>query len=168
LGFIVFAMKAMQLILFILFFSGIEQSNLLAQEAISSSGDDASGNTGTVSFTIGQVFYSGNTGSTGSILQGVQLPVEITWLGLDDNFLDKIHCKTYPNPTSEYLILEVERLPLINLEFEFYDDNGRLILRDQISGNKTLIKMKNLAPSIYMLRVTNHEKTLTTFKIIKN
>jgi len=51
---------------------------LQAQVAIPASGGNATGTGGTVSYSVGQVFYTINTGTTGFIVQGVQQPFEIS------------------------------------------------------------------------------------------
>ncbi len=43
-----------------------------AQEGATAAGGDASGSGGTVAYSVGQVAYTSNTGSTGSVSQGVQ------------------------------------------------------------------------------------------------
>ena len=51
---------------------GIQQ--LQAQDAIANSGGNATGSNGTVSYTVGQVAYTSQTGASGSVAQGVQQP----------------------------------------------------------------------------------------------
>jgi hypothetical protein len=51
---------------------------LNAQTGIPAAGGNATGTGGSVSFSVGQVFYVMNTGTTGSVLQGVQQPWEIS------------------------------------------------------------------------------------------
>ena len=51
---------------------------LTAQEAITTSGGDASGSGGSVSYSVGQILYSTNTGANGSVAHGVQQPFEIS------------------------------------------------------------------------------------------
>jgi len=55
------------LISILLFCIGID---LQAQEAVSASSGNAAGSGGTVSYTIGQVAYTTNTGASGSITLG--------------------------------------------------------------------------------------------------
>lgn len=50
---------------------------LHAQEATNTTGGDASGSDGTVSYSVGQVVYTTNTEPTGSVAQGAQQPYEI-------------------------------------------------------------------------------------------
>ena len=48
-----------------------------AQESANSSGGDATGSGGTIAYSIGQVVYTTNTGSNGSVAKGVQHAYEI-------------------------------------------------------------------------------------------
>ncbi len=45
-----------------------------AQQATTATGGDASGSGGTVASSVGQIVYTTNTGTTGSVVQGVQQP----------------------------------------------------------------------------------------------
>ena len=53
----------------LLLFSTIQ---LHAQETVPATGGDATGSGGTSSYTVGQVVCTTNTGSNGSVAQGVQ------------------------------------------------------------------------------------------------
>ena len=43
-----------------------------AQQATTATGGNASGSGGTVAYSVGQIVYTTNTGSTGSVAQGMQ------------------------------------------------------------------------------------------------
>ncbi len=140
-----------------------------AQEAIPATGGNVSGSGGSLSYTIGQVVYTTNTGTNGSVAEGVQQPYEISVVvGIeqanDINFI----CTAYPNPTTDLLILEVEGTANEKFIFQLYDIMGKLLVSKKIIDNKTTISMANLAPAIYFLKVTDHQKVVKTFKIIKN
>jgi hypothetical protein len=51
---------------------------MFSQESLSTSGGEANGTGGTVSYSIGQVFYSTYSGSNGTLSEGVQQPFEKT------------------------------------------------------------------------------------------
>ena len=55
-------------------------TTLHAQEAIFTTGGEASGNGGSASFSVGQVAYQTYSGTSGSLVEGVQQPYEITVL----------------------------------------------------------------------------------------
>ena len=50
---------------------------LQAQESPTAAGGEATGSGGTASYSIGQVVYTTNTGTNGSVAQGVQQPFVI-------------------------------------------------------------------------------------------
>ena len=49
-----------------------------AQEAVASAGGESSGSGGSVSYTLGQTFYSTHDGTTASIAEGVQQAIEVS------------------------------------------------------------------------------------------
>ena len=77
-----------------------------AQESSNSSGGNATGSGGTVAYSIGQVVYTTNTGSNGSVAQGVQHAYEIFTVGIKETELN-ISLTAFPNPTTENLTLQI-------------------------------------------------------------
>lgn len=140
-----------------------------AQTSIPSTGGNATGTGGTVSYTVGQLVYTTNTGSTGSIAQGIQQPYEISVVtGIEQAKDITLVCSVYPNPTSDILTLKVENYNQENLLFQLMDVNGKPLESKKINGIETTISMANLLPSIYFLKVIDGNKEVKTFKIIKN
>lgn len=143
-------------------------NGLKAQDAIPTSGGNASGSGGTVSYTVGQVVYTTNTGSNGSVSQGVQQPYEISVVsGIGVNTIN-LSCTAYPNPTTDKLTLSVENIEKLNLSYQLLDINGKILESNKVEGSETCISMGNLTPSIYFLKVSDGIKEVKTFKIIKN
>ena len=142
---------------------------LIAQEAIPAAGGDATGSGGSVSYSVGQMVYTTNTGTNGSVAEGVQQPYEISVVvGIEQAKDINLICTAYPNPTTDLLILEVEGAANEKFLFQLFDIMGKLLVSNKIIDNKTTISMANLAPAIYFLKVTDHQKVVKTFKIIKN
>jgi hypothetical protein len=73
---------------------------------VNASGGDATGTSGTVAYSVGQVVYTSNTGSTGSVAQGVQQSYEIFMVGIKETELN-ISLSVFPNPTSDNLTLQI-------------------------------------------------------------
>jgi hypothetical protein len=72
-------MKNINLSIIILFVAFLLRFNTaLAQETATGTGGDATGTGGTSSYSVGQILYTTNTGTNGSINQGVQQPYEIS------------------------------------------------------------------------------------------
>jgi len=140
-----------------------------AQNAIPASGGNASGSGGTVSYTIGQVVYTTNTGTNGSAAQGVQQPYEISVVtGIEKAKDISLEIVVYPNPATDYVKLKVENYETENLSYQLYNINGTLLENKKIEGNETSIVMRNLIQGTYFLKVTDKQKEIKTFKIIKN
>ena len=139
-----------------------------AQQTTTATGGDASGSGGTVAYSVGQIVYTTNTGTTGSVAQGVQQPFEISVvLGIDNNAIN-LEVTAYPNPTTNYLTLNICKTELSALNFQLYDITGKLIESKKIKSSIETIDMENLPTATYFLKVADNNKEVKTFKIIKN
>jgi len=156
--------KFLQLTLVVLFASCFTVLN--AQEAIVASGGDATGSGGSASFSVGQMVYTTYTSTAGSIAQGVQQSFEFTTLGVENNLIN-LALIAFPNPTSSVLTLKIKDYSLDNMYYRLYDIQGRILIQNKLTNYITNLPTENLAPAIYFLRVSNQNKVLKTFKIIK-
>lgn len=139
-----------------------------AQQAASAAGGNASGSGGSASYTVGQVAYTTNSGTTGTVLQGVQQPYEIYVTSGIENTMVNLNISTYPNPTRDNLMLSIDNLGNANFVFQLFDSNGKLVSTGNVTENKTIISMEQLAAGSYFVRVANKSTEVKTFKIIKN
>ena len=147
---------------------GLGLTGLQAQENLNATGGDANGSGGSTSYSIGQMVYTTNTGDNGSVAQGVQQAFEISVLGVEDLDETNPSATVYPNPTTDYLTLEVKELDYEALNFQLFDIQGRLLQTQKITNNQTHIVMSTLPAAIYFIKVSQGNKALKTFKIIKN
>jgi hypothetical protein len=138
-----------------------------AQQATTATGGNASGSGGTVAYSVGQIVYTTNTGTTGSVAQGVQQPYEIYALGIEDNSIN-LALTAYPNPTTSNLTLSVGQADLSKMNFQLYDMVGKLIESRKIVSSTETIGMETLPNATYFLKVMNNSTEVKTFKIIKN
>lgn len=138
-----------------------------AQQAVTASGGDATGNGGTLAYSVGQVVYTTCTGASGTVAQGVQQPYEISIVLGIDNHQFSLDLQAFPNPTTDYLHLKVESEALNDLTFQLIDLNGKLIESKIISSTTETIHLGDLPSATYFLKVNNKNNALKTFKIIK-
>ena len=139
-----------------------------AQESANASGGDATGSGGTVAYSIGQVVYTTNTGSSGSVAQGVQHAYEIFTVGIEESELN-ISLLVFPNPTANNLTLQISDYSNEKLSYQLFDIQGKLLSNGQVTAQQTQINTANLPPATYFINVVNQEnKTIQFFKIIKN
>ena len=100
---------------------------LHAQEAVVTTGGNATGSGGSSSYSMGQVFYTSQNGANGSVAQGVQQTYEITTtVGIE---LDAINLKlmAYPNPTSSILTLKIDAYNNKELIYHLINSEGKLL-----------------------------------------
>ena len=136
--------------------------NLKAQEGSVVSGGESTGENFNISYSIGQLFYTTNTGNNGSVTQGIQQVYQITTMvGICQTDL---RLEVYPNPTTNFLKLVVEDKKLENLEYQLYDLKGKLIKNKKVKASKTDIDMSLLPTSSYLMYVNNNEQTIKSFK----
>lgn len=139
-----------------------------AQEVFNGAGGDASSSEGTVAYSIGQIIYTTNTGTNGSLAQGVQQAFEISIVeGLLEVKGINITVSAYPNPTTDFLNLKVENYDNTNLSYQLFDMNGKLLESKKLKSDQTIIDMSNLPSATYFVKVIQNSKKVKTFKIIK-
>lgn len=139
-----------------------------AQQSANSSGGNATGSGGTVSYSIGQVEFNSNSGSSGSIAQGVQHAYEIFTVGINETTLN-ISLTAFPNPTTDNLTLQINDYKNEKLTYQLFDIQGKLITNGQVISTQTKINTISLQSATYFIHLVNHEnKKVQSFKIIKN
>ncbi len=145
---------------------------LQAQESVNITGGNASGSGGSASYSVGQIVYTTNTGTNGTVAKGVQQPYEISVVtGLEEAKGINLSVIAYPNPTTDYLTLEVDSsttLSIQSMSYQLYDIDGKLLQNEKITGTQTSIVMSNLGSATYFVKVVQGNKEVKTFKIIKN
>lgn len=142
---------------------------LSAQQSTNTSGGNAYGTGGTVSYSVGQMNYTTNIGIGGSAGKGVQQPYEIfTITSVDGAKNLNINLSAFPNPTFDNLILRIESPTSKNLSYLLFDLNGKLLISQKLEGTETKIAMNNYAAATYFIKITENNNALKTFKIIKN
>jgi hypothetical protein len=137
-----------------------------SQETIPASGGDATGSGGTSSYSVGQLVYTTNTSSNGSVTQGVQQSIEL--FNLSNPELTALTLTAYPNPTTDYVVLALTNSTLTDLSYALYDLQGRLVHKGKVNEDTTQIPMQHLESAVYLLKVNQNNQELKSFKIIKN
>jgi Secretion system C-terminal sorting domain len=154
-----------KLFLLSLFFSVVS----FGQQAIDSSGGNATGSGGSASYSVGQITYQSYSGSTGKVSQGVQQPFEIFVTLKNNEFNYSFTANLYPNPTASTAILSLENQePNGEMEYNLTDITGKLITKGNINAKETVIDVAILAEACYFLNVISENKTIKTFKLLKH
>ncbi|MCW3160598.1 T9SS type A sorting domain-containing protein [Chryseobacterium oryctis] len=139
---------------------------LKAQSAVLSTGADATGSNGSVSYSVGQVVYlsKGNN----EVLEGLQHAYEITTpLSTNEISENEKGILLYPNPFRDYLYLDFTTNDYKNSDYQLFDAQGKLIAKDKITQSKSEFNFSHLPSAMYIIKVNKDGKNIKTFKIIK-
>ena len=137
-----------------------------SQTAVVTAGNDFTNNSGSLSYSLGQVVYTTNTGSDGTVSEGVQQAYEIFTLKVEDHRL-KPSMTVYPNPTEDIVNLRIDDLNSDKLSYMLFDLQGRLIKQGKLTENFTPIKVQDLPSASYIMKISKNHKAFKSFKIIK-
>jgi len=137
-----------------------------AQEVITTSGGDGTTSGANVNWTIGEIVTETAVGTNNILTQGFnQGDLLITKIIKEK--LPGVSFNVYPNPASDHLKIVSKETDYENMRFVLYDINGRPLIEKTLTGIETDIPIRNLNPSIYLLKVYQNNTEVTIFKIIK-
>lgn len=139
-------------------------------ETIITSGSNATGSSGTVTYSIGQVFYTYiGVESVYNVAQGIQHQEAAKNLDTPDIEKPTTEIFAFPNPTIDFVNISMTGLELDGQKsYRLYDIQGRLLKQNLINQTEAQVSFSYLSPSIYILVVYNDSQILKSFKIIKN
>lgn len=72
-----------------------------------------------------------------------------------------------PNPTRNIVQLKINGQINRKLNYLLTDMNGKVLMKATISNSVTPINLGNLSQGMYSLKIAEGEKTIQSFKIIK-
>lgn len=137
-----------------------------AQTAVLATGTTATGATGSVSYSVGQIAYS-QKGANLEITEGVQQPYEIITLAVDDTSVSEKNILLYPNPVRDYLKIDFGKENFQNSKYALFDSQGKMIKTGNLTQQKTELNMATLPSSVYLIQIFQDNKNIKVFKIIK-
>lgn len=144
-------------------------SATMAQSSIPATGGNAQGSGGSVSYTVGQPVYRIFKGTNGSVTQGVQQPYEISVIiAIEELNTISLEIIVYPNPATDYLKLKAENYETDSLSYHLYNMNGSLLENKKIESDETDINVRHFTAGTYFLKVSDKQREIKTFKIIKH
>lgn len=144
---------------------------VLGQSSVTTAGGSVSTDNGTISYSVGYVFFADATGLAGTVIPGVQQPFEVTIVaGVDVLPNLKLVMEVYPNPVTDYLLLRsvVESGSESQMMYNLYSLSGELLQSAAIQVPSMQIPMRELLPGTFLMQVVSDGQVLKTFKIIKH
>ena len=150
--------------------SSLGALSIHAQSSVVSSGGNASGSGGSVSYSVGQVAYSFvNGNANGSLIQGVQQPLEISIVTSINNLETNISVDIYPNPTPGKLIIQVGETNVKQMTCQLISMDGKVLKQKQLFNQSTeQLDMSSLPAGTYFIKIHSKQQQLKLYKVIKN
>ena len=138
-------------------------NSIHSQEVVSTQGETYSSPNAIIDFTVGEVVINTVSDGTNNITQGFH---QTNWnfVGLE-NHTPSFEAIIFPNPTSE--VLNIRASAFENVIYTLYDAQGKLIVKDKLTAEQTLILVSQLATGSYSITLNNPTQNLKTFKLIK-
>ena len=97
----------------------------------------------------------------------MQQTYQIFSLGINQSELN-ISLAVFPNPTYDNLNIEIKDFNNENLSYELFDIQAKLLATGLITSKQTQISLITLPPSAYFMHISQKNKKIQSFKIIKN
>jgi len=121
---------------------------------VSSSGDSYSNSSVIMDYTLGEIVVKTHTNSTTILTQGFHQGVLEVTTGVVN--ID-IKTKVYPNPTTNFLIVELEKN--VNADIMVYDINGKLVIKDRLNNEQQKqLDFSFLTQGNYLLHINIADK----------
>lgn len=151
-------------------FKGNSQNTQDIMETIITSGSNATGSSGSVTYSIGQVFYTYiGVQTVYNVAQGIQHQENDENLGTPEIEKPTTEIFVFPNPTVDFVNISMkgDELESANRSYRLYDLQGRLLKQNVITQSETQISLNNFSSSLYVLTVYVDNKLYKSFKILK-
>jgi|SRR6056297_1173643 len=156
-------MKAFVLILVII----ISSTRVSAQEVVASSGNSGSADGYKVDWTLGETVIETFRSPNHMLTQGIHQP-NLLVNNLEDFKMAGFEISVYPNPTNEFLIIEVRHDGNERLLYKIFDATGRKMFLKEMQSDREKIYLSNYDSGIYFLSLlTPDKKQIKVCKIIK-
>ena len=142
-------------------------SQSITPEVLSNGGDFFSNSNVSIAYTIGEPVTETAIGinNTYTLTQGFHQGL-YTLVNIEKQIINT-EIKVYPNPSSDYIFIEINNINSNNYKIKLFDNLGQLLLDKQYENCKQ-ISLQQFANSTYYLKVVNTSNDkFDTYKILK-
>lgn len=137
-----------------------------AQKAVLVTGSNASGASGSVSYSVGQVDFN-HKGSGLPMMEGVQQSYEIITLAVNSAVANTEVIKLYPNPFQDFIYLDFPVKDYKDAEIQLFNSSGKLLRTEKIQNSKSEFNFSSLPSAMYLFNIVEKGRSIKSFKIIK-
>ncbi len=124
------------------------------------------GNSASVSYSVGQIATGMAHTADFKMFEGVQQPIQVSEMSIDEALRLNVEMKVYPNPSSNTLNIARTDDVTSKLDYQLITSDGVVVLSGVLEGQTTTISLQSLPAAVYLLRVTDG-KQQRAYRIIK-
>lgn len=137
------------------------------QKSVVATGGSATSLTGTkISYSVGQVAMGTAQTTNFSVNEGVQQPIAVSELSIEEAMRLAVELNVYPNPSSNTLNIARTDDVTSKLDYQLITSDGVVVLSGVLEGQTTAVSLQSLPAALYLLRVTDG-KQQRAYRIIK-
>lgn len=141
---------------------------LRAQSAVLSSGGNASGSTGSVAYSVGQLFTVPSSNGNVTVSPGVQQPYEISEIVGAEDVLPPFVVEIFPNPMTDVLHVKLpDQTNGAGYVFSLTGIDGKNYAAGVFNEADNEVNAESIPSGTYLLSVANSHRQIRTFKIVK-
>jgi len=135
-------------------------------ELVSSAGDSFNNTSYQLDWSIGECITATHSAGDYVITQGFHQNTYVV-TAVEDLATD-INMSVYPNPTTDFISLKVEKSKAENMQYTVTDFSGKVLQTENFAGDIEQINFSNYAVGTYFISVMENNQLIKSFKIIKN
>ena len=140
----------------------LSTQHVTAQRTLNASGITINSAYGTISLSIGEVFFE-NKALLFSQSEGIQNGIIINPI----KNKSALKVAVYPNPTTDLLYFKVQDLYFNNLSYKIYNEAGMELLQGNITSSVSNVSLKKLPASIYVIKIYRNQGEIIAYQVIK-
>ena len=133
------------------------------REVIASGGEYYSNGNAKLSVTIGEPVTETFTSGSNDLTQGFQ-QTKITVTEIEETIEDNT-VRIFPNPSSDFITVSLEKIE--NTSLSLYDSQGKLVMKNPLLSNSSVISIQSLARGTYFILLTEEGKKISKFELVK-
>lgn len=141
----------------------------VAQQGFVVTGDNVATGFGSVSFSVGQLITVSDSTAKGSVLQGIQVPIEIVRIPVGiEKSEQEIVTEPYPNPTFENVKVSISDALSGPFVLTLIDLSGTILETIHINHHECILSLSRYSAGTYSLRVDSQGRSIALYSIIKH
>jgi hypothetical protein len=142
--------------------------NLLnAQESNVAAGGDDSNFSGSISYSIGVVFYTAEETDEGTLTQGVQHVQQEVITKVETVVSPSLELNVFPNPVVTTAQFNLNLSDFTNVNYRLVDMQGKVLQSEAVYAAQTTFSLEEYPSGIYFLLVQVPGYELQKFELVK-